>query len=91
MNEQAIIKTGGIGVDDYVPAADKRHIYEKDVRCPECERLLTKMKIMVSLPADVPYGDGSTVSRIFKNLEISFGLETKCNRCKHISHELKAV
>lgn len=71
--------------------AKSPYIIEKDVRCSSCGKLLTKVKFYVSLPDGKSYGDGSSISQIFQTIEVKIGLETKCNRCKHMNHELNVV
>ena len=74
-----------------VEVTEKRHVIEKDVRCPKCDKLLTKLKFYIALPSEFSYGDGTTISKIFQSIEIKMGLETKCNRCKHMCYELNVV
>lgn len=74
-----------------ISTQERAHVIEKAVRCPNCDKLLTKLKFFISLPADIAYGEGSTISKIFKTIEIKMGAETKCNRCKHMCYELNVV
>jgi phage FluMu protein Com len=66
-------------------------LIEKDVRCSNCDKLLTRVKFYITLPAGESYGDGSSISELFQGIEIKMGLETKCNRCKHMNHELNVI
>ena len=70
---------------------DKQHVIEKDIRCGECNRLITKLSVYVALPAAHSYEGDITISQFFPAIEVKIGLETKCIRCKRMDHKLNVI
>lgn len=72
-------------------AAGLAHLIEKVVRCSNCDKFLTRLKFFITVPPGKFYGDGSSISEFLEGIEVKMGAETKCNRCKHMNHELNVV
>ncbi len=54
---------------------------EKEVRCRMCEKLLTKIIVVL-------LSDKDTLDIQAAGINIRFGTETKCRRCKSINYDL---
>lgn len=74
-----------------VKFSQSRNSIEKEIRCVKCGKLLTKLSMTVSLPEDWGYDFSFSISEILPELEIKVGLETKCNRCKELTHKITVV
>ena len=62
---------------------------EREIRCHNCNKLFTKLIFSVDIP---PAQDGSTVtttlSDLFKEVEIKVGVESKCIRCGNMDNKV---
>ena len=71
--------------------SNSKNFIEKEIRCVKCGKLLTKLTMFVSFPEDWAYDFSFSLSEILPELEIKVGLETKCNRCKELTHKITVV
>ncbi|RTL20759.1 MAG: hypothetical protein EKK55_17390 [Rhodocyclaceae bacterium] len=62
---------------------DGEHRIEREIRCRMCDKFLTRIVIVVLTPGEVKVSD--------VGVNLKFGTETKCNRCKTISYDLVAI
>ena len=60
---------------------------EKEIRCHNCDKFLTK----IILVRDTPTEEWKTVTESDQGFDVKLGIETKCWRCKEMDTKVMIV